>query len=145
MFITCFGRPEPPRNIRYTVSKDCSISIEWLAPQISNSPYDCYYDVKFNDGISSSVTQNADTGLFKLAGKQSRKYNFYIQSVNSQKCYSDQISNQSCKQVNGMSGTLNFTTGTSCKSVSSKSSPNLTFNLFSFFLATIIFLIVFEN
>jgi hypothetical protein len=131
MFTTCFGRPEPPRNIRYVFSKDCSITVEWLAPQISNSPYVCYYEVKYSDGINPSVTTNIDTTSFKFSGKASRQYNFYIQSVNSQKCYSDQILNQSCKQVNGMSGTLNFSTGTSCKSLSSKSNSKLTFSFFS--------------
>ena len=69
MFTTCFGRPEPPRNIRYTISKDCSITVEWLAPQISNSPYVCYYEVKYNDGINPSVTTNIDTTSFKFSGK----------------------------------------------------------------------------
>ena len=28
MFTTCFGIPEPPRNIRNTIAKDCSIKVE---------------------------------------------------------------------------------------------------------------------
>ena len=133
MFTTCFGIADAPSNLKYTTSNNCSILIEWTAPSVINAPRVCFYEVKYSDGISSAVVQNVDVTSFKFTGKPNARYNFYIQSINTQKCYTSHSVSQSCKQVASMSATLTFTTSTSCKSSNSNSGRSINYNL-SFYI-----------
>jgi hypothetical protein len=129
-FKTCFGEANPPSNLKFSISSDCKLMLQWTEPTVVNSPKVCYYDVKLRDGVNPQLNLNSDIASIIIGSVKTRtKYDVYIQSVNDERCYRSQypfVQNCQQKTIASSSAVLSFTTGDRCDTFSSTVGPTST-------------------
>ena len=103
---------------------NCVVEIQWKAPVIVNAPKVCFYAVNMRYNGSTRVNFNVSQTSFIEVLQPNIKYEFYIQSINNQSCYSNEYPKCPTNLAFGSTSAFaNYTMPSTCSTTTTSTKP----------------------